>query len=132
MNDSARMGCLERFGNLLRDGKGFFERDSALRDPVREGRPVDEFHHERTDAGLIRVRSSRVFEAVDLSDVRVIERRKQLCLLLEPRQPFGIAREQIGQYLDRDVAIELDVASVIDLTHPARAEWGLCHVGTQA
>ena len=57
-------------------------------------------------------------------DVGMIQRGERLRFALEPRDPLGIGREQLGQDLDRDVAIELRVARAVDLAHPARAEGG--------
>ena len=47
---------------------------------------------------------------------------ERLGLAREPGQPFGIRREQIGQDLKRDVAVEPRVAGPIDLAHAAFAE----------
>ena len=85
---------------------------------------VDQLHHERTAPAVL-------LEAVDLGDVRMIQRREQLRLALEARQPFGIAREQIRQHFDRDVAIEPRVGRAIDLALTARAEEGLNLVTTE-
>ena len=41
---------------------------------------------------------------------------------LESREAIGVAREHLGQDLDRDVTIELRVARAIDLAHAAGAE----------
>ena len=63
-----------------------------------------------------------VLEAVDRRDVRMVERGEDLRLALEAREPLGIARERVGQNLQRDVAVELGVAGPIDLAHPAGAD----------
>src|SRR5262245_7006436 len=44
------------------------------------------------------------------------------CFALETRATVRIRDEQLGQHLDRDVAIELCIPGAIDLAHPARAE----------
>ena len=49
----------------------------------------------------------------------MIERREHLRLARESRQPIRVAREQLGQDLERDVAIEFRVARAIDLAHAA-------------
>ena len=46
---------------------------------------LHEFHHERGDA-------SAFLQAVDRSDVRMVQRRQDFRLPLEPREPIGIAR----------------------------------------
>ena len=57
-----------------------------------------------------------------MRDVGMIQRREGLGFAYEPREPFGVAHEEIGQDLDRDVALELRVRGAIDLAHAARAE----------
>ena len=85
--------------------------------PLRQILTLDQFHDQRPDAAV-------VFEAVDVRDVRVVQRRQRLGFAGEPRQPFGVAGEEIGQHLDRDIAVERRVARPIDLAHPAGAEEG--------
>ena len=57
-----------------------------------------------------------------MPDVRVIQRREHLRFAPETRQPIGVRGEQLGEDLDRDVAIQLRVARTIDLAHAAGAE----------
>ena len=52
----------------------------------------------------------------------MVERRQHLRLAAEPRQPVGVAREGVGQDLERDVTIELGVAGAVDLAHSAGAD----------
>lgn len=40
----------------------------------------------------------------------------------EPRQTFGVGSEDVGEYLQRDVAIEPRIAGTIDLTHTSGTE----------
>ena len=83
-------------------------------DPLREVLAVDQLHHERA--------RRRLSTPVDLRDVRVIQRRQRARLALEARQPIRIGREQIGQHLDGDVALEPGVARAIHLAHSAGAD----------
>ena len=57
----------------------------------------------------------RLFKAVDVRDVRMVQRREGLGFALESRDALGISGEQLRQDLDRDVAIEPRVARTIDL-----------------
>ena len=57
-----------------------------------------------------------------MRDVRMIQRGERLRFAREPGQPIGIARERVGQDLDRDVAIQLGVARAIHLAHAAFAD----------
>ena len=60
----------------------------APRDPLREIVALDEFHHERTYA-------ARLFEAVDVRDVRMVQRCERLRFAGESRQPIGVGRERL-------------------------------------
>ena len=82
----------------------------------REILALDELHDQRATCR----RPS--LEAVDLRDVRVVERGERLRLALEAHQAIRIAGERRRQHLDGDVAIELRVAGAIHLAHAARAE----------
>ena len=65
-----------------------------------------------------------VFEAVDGGDVGMIQRREELRFALEAGQPIGIAGEEVGQDLERDVAPEPRVAGAKDLSHATGAKRG--------
>ena len=54
----------------------------------------------------------------------MVERREDLRFAFESRKPFRIAREKVGQDLNRDLATELRVARAIDLAHAAGPEGG--------
>ena len=71
MDDPLLVRRFERLGDLLRDGQRFVERDRAARDALRQILALDELHHERLDAAAF-------FEAVDVRDVRMIQRREHL------------------------------------------------------
>jgi hypothetical protein len=45
-DDPEFVSGFEGFGNLLRYGQCFVERDRSTRDAIGEGRPLDQFHHE--------------------------------------------------------------------------------------
>ena len=65
-------------------------------------------------------------------DVRMIERGEDGCLALEAREPIRIAREELRQYLQRDIATELSVARAIDFPHTAGAKGPDNLVGAEA
>ena len=46
MDDAALVGGRERDGEVPRDWRHFLERHRPFRDPVGEGRTVDEFEHQ--------------------------------------------------------------------------------------
>ena len=95
----------------------------AARDALRQVLAFDQFHHQCTHA-------SDFLQAVDVRDVRMIERRQRLRFAVKPRQPIGVVREGIGQHLEGDIAIELRVAGAKHLAHSPGAECGEDLVGT--
>ena len=101
----------------LRDRQRLVERNRPLGDPIRQRRPLDQLQHQRRDAvGLL--------QAVDLRDVRVVERGEDFGFALEAGQPLGIRRHRRGQDLDRDRSLQVRVGRAIDLAHAAHAEQG--------
>ena len=52
----------------------------------------------------------------------MVERGERAGLALEAGDAFAVAREFLGQHLDRHLAPELGVAGAVDLTHASRAE----------
>ena len=89
--------------------------ESRPRDPLRQIVTLDEFHDERTHpAGF--------FEAVDVRDVRVVQGCEGLGFSREPGQPVRIVRKRVREDLERDIAIQPDIARAIDLSHAAFAD----------
>ena len=96
VHDAAIVCRFERQGDLPRDGRGVGrpKRPAAQQFPERGA--LDQLHHQ----GGVRV---DVLEAVYRRDVGVRERREDLGLASEPREPFRV-RLGIVQHLDGDVA----------------------------
>jgi len=67
--------------------------------------------------------SNLALEAVDLCDVRMIERGEDLGLTAEPSDAFGIVGERGWQDLQRDITTKLGVLGAVDLAHPTGARW---------
>ena len=88
MDDALLVRRFECVRNLPRDRQRVRRRDRSLRDPVGEGRPVDQLHDQC-------VPGPRILESVEVRDVRMIERREDLGFTPEPRQPVGIRRERL-------------------------------------
>src|SRR5258705_5849025 len=115
MDDALLVRRFKGFGDLPRDWQRLVERNPTPRDPLRQVLTLDQFQHEPAYA-------ARIFQAVDMRDVRMIEGRERLRFAREACQAIGIAGEGVRKDLERDVAIQLRVAGAIDLAHPARAE----------
>ena len=86
MDDAGLVRRFERFGHLFRDRQRLVDGDGAARDALREILALDELHHEGADAG-------RFFDAVQLRDVRMIERGQRLRFAFEPHETIGVRRE---------------------------------------
>jgi hypothetical protein len=61
----------------------------------------------------------------------MIQRREDLRLAVEARQPVSIVDERIGKHFQRDIAMQLRVAGTEYLTHAALAEDGHDFVRTE-
>src|SRR5581483_2862646 len=115
MDDASLMSGLEAVGHLPRELDGLVDRNGAARQPRREILSLDQLECEADDA-------VRFFEAVDCSDVRMIERGEDLRFAPESRDAFLVLREARRQHLDGGIAIQTLVARAEDFTHPARAD----------
>src|SRR5262249_2669262 len=117
MNDALLVCGFEGLGDLACNGNCFFNRYYTARDTIGQRVALDELDHERG-------RSGRLFQAVDLRDVRMVERRERLRLALEAHHAIAVARKRLEQDLQGNVTMERRVACTIDLTHSAFAQFG--------
>ena len=106
---------LDRFGNLPGDRQRLIERNRALRNAIRERRAFDELHHQ-SGHGV------GAFEAVNVRDVRMIQRGENFGFALEAGEPLDIRRQGLRQHLDRDGALQVRVRCAVDLAQPAHAD----------
>jgi hypothetical protein len=91
----------------------FVQRNRSLRDSIREC-----WSHKLKP---LRFDRAGFFDAVNLCDVRVVERHKHVRFALEPRNAICVATKHMWQHLDRDVTIQARLARAIHLAHAARA-----------
>jgi hypothetical protein len=115
MDDAFLVRGFERIGDLPRDHQGFVKGDGARREPIRERGAFDQFEDE---CGC----PVRFFEAVDRTDVGMVQRRQELRFALKASQAFRIGGERFRQDFERDVAIQLRIARAIYLAHATRAD----------
>ena len=125
VDDSLIVSRFERLGDLLRNREGFRERNRALCDPLGKRRSFDQLHDQRMDP-------VRVFESVDVCDVRMVERRQHLRFALETRESLRVGGEEVRQNLDGHVTVQLRVACPIDFAHSAGPEGGQDFVAAEA
>jgi hypothetical protein len=95
MHDALFVGGFQRVGNLSRDRQRVRHRNRAARDEDGQVVAGHEFHDQRATARVRRW----VLDAVDLRDVRMIQRRQRPRLAFESREPVGIAVKEPGSNL---------------------------------
>ena len=120
VDDPSFVRGVERIGDLPRDRERLWNGQALASclfsgELVREGLALDQLQHQRSDA-------VRLLDAVDRTDVRMIEGREQARFTLEPGEAVRIGSERTRQDLDRDVASQLRVARTVHFAHPACAE----------
>ncbi len=112
VNDAALVRGLQRLRDLPADSQRVDERHGAVRDPLRERFARHQLHHDELGA-------VRFLEPVDRGDAGMVESREHARLPLEPRQSRRVARELLGQSLDRDLASQTGIVGPVDLSHAA-------------
>jgi hypothetical protein len=141
MDDALLMGGFEGRGDLRGDAERFRQgkrrglvviisrrrrlHGRATANPLGERGTGHKLHHQRPHL-------AGVFEAVNLRDVRMIERREELRFAAEAGEILGIAGDGRQQDLDRDMPAEDRVAALVDLAHAAGADARLDVIGADA
>ena len=65
-------------------------------------------------------------------DVRMLQSRRRACFLLESTEPLGVGGHFLGQYFDRDLSTQFEIAGLVHFSHAARAQLGEDFVVTEA
>ena len=112
MDDAVAMGLLESVRNLTPIADRLVDRQRAPLEPCRQRLALEQLHDEVVAVAL-------AADVVDGADVGVVQARDGLGFALETRPSFLVARQLLGQDLDRDVSLEASVPRFVDLTHAA-------------
>src|SRR5439155_8904821 len=116
MDDPALVGGVEGPGRLRGDPCRLARRQRpAPLDDRGEVLAVDQLHDDERPGGVLPV-------VVDRDDVRVVQRRRGLGFVAEPRAEVRVATVLRAEDLDGDVSVQLVVMAAIDPGHPALAE----------
>ena len=115
MDDARTVRPVERRRDLDRRLERLVDRESALRQPIRQRLALEILHDEERGAVLLA-------HVVQRADVRMIELRDRAGLAIEALAELRVGREGVRENLDRDRAIEPRVAGFVDLAHPAGAD----------
>ena len=124
MDDPFLVRRFEGVEHLPGMGDGFVERHGAPLQPRGQRLAVDELENQIT-----RLAGVGDFEPVNRADVRVAQCGENLRFAFEPGDAFGVVRDEIGEGLDGDVAVQSRVTGFVDLAHAACAQLGLDLVG---
>ena len=117
MNDPLSVRRFEGFRNLLCNRQHLVDGDRSTRDMCGRILALDQLHDEGAhSAGLL--------QAVNVRDVRMVQRGERLRLAGEPRESIRIVRERVRDDFERHVTIQFRVASPIHLAHAPFADLG--------
>jgi len=113
-----RQPRLGRRGEALCDLNAIFDRlprrQWAGRERFSQAHALEQLHHRVHHRAL-------ASDVVQGEDVRVRQRGDPPRLALEPRQPVGVRREDLGQHLHGDAAAQPQVARLVHFAHAAGA-----------
>ena len=96
MDDALLMRGFESSGNLAGQRDRFVHRQRVPIEPFRQRRTLYEFQYETRGRMVF---TFEILQAVDRTNVRMVQQRKDLCLALEPREPLGISGKGGGRIL---------------------------------
>ena len=92
MNDAAIVRGFQPIGNLCANTPRLVDSQRAARNELRDRWTFDELENEGRDP-------VRLFESVDLRDIRVVQGGKDLRLSLEPGEALGVTASDAGSTL---------------------------------
>ena len=117
VDDPLLVGSREPLRNLPGDVERPPRRERAVRHGHPERLALEELADGEPEAAL-------VADVEEREDVGMREGGNRLRLGREARERLGVARQLLGQHLDRDLALEPRVPRAVDLAHAAGAERG--------
>src|ERR1700693_270635 len=103
MDDSRRVGCGERPGDLCRLSEGLLDRETARREHVVERFAFDALHGDEVHGLALAERSA--VDVVDRDDVWMVERRGGLRLTDESPLALGVADGLVRQEFQGDLPV---------------------------
>ena len=122
MDETHLVGRRESLGRFVGNADDLVERQGPSLNAVCERLPLDQLHHDQR-------RIAHVFDAEDLADEGVIQRRGGTGLAQESLPLPAVVAELGEQCLDRHVAPEHGVPGAIHRSHASLAEEGQDVVG---
>jgi len=114
------MRTLNGIRNLPSNMERLLNRNRTLCDALNQGGTLDQLHYQGDDV-------VGVLQAVDVRDMRMIQRGENLSLALKPGETFGISKKGFGEHLQGIVPLEARVVCAPDPAHATLADQG-CHL----
>ena len=115
VNNPPLVGVFECIGKLLRQLQSFLNCNRGPHDPLGQSLPLNQFHDQREKTG-------GVLNAVNSSNVRVVQCREKLSLAFETPQALLIGQKEGGQHLERDMPTQFCVGRPLNLAHATHAK----------
>ncbi len=109
MNDSFGVGRIERVGNLDCDIEQLLQIEWPALDHIPQSLAFQILHHQE-DTALV------LANFVNCANVRMIQSGRGTSLPPESFQRLRIIRQGVGEKLESDKTVELDVLSLVDHT----------------
>jgi hypothetical protein len=125
MDDAGFVSGFERVRDLPRDRQRFVKWNGSAGNPIRQSRPLHQFHDESA-------RAARFLDSMDRRDVRMIQRSQQLRFARESGKTVRIRHHRRRQDLERDVTLQSRVMRAIDLAHSPLSNEGIDDVRSDA
>src|SRR5262245_11407816 len=109
------MRSLQGIDDLSGDAQRLLHPNGARGNAISERQSLDELHRKRRTA-------LPSIDAVDLRDVRMIERGQYFRLSLKSCEAASIVGKVQREYLQGDVTFQVEISGAVDLAHPARTD----------
>jgi len=109
------VGRSEGIGDLYGVLEGLADGDGPSSDRICQGPAVHEFHGDEVDA-------VNLVDVVDVNNIGMIDCRGRLGFLHEAPLPIRVGYGFCWQNLDRDIAVQVRVAGLVDHAHAALTE----------
>ena len=117
MDDAQRVRSAQAGGDLAGPQRDLLPvAAGTLAQPLEQRLALDELHRDALAA------IGELHHVVDATHVRAGDASRHAHLALEPLQLGDVAVELVGQDLERDQLVQLAIAGLVDLPHPAAAQ----------
>ena len=111
------MRGVQRVGKLDAHVEHRVQAQRTRGEPVLQRRALQILHRDERSSGLLA-------DVVDRADVGMVERRCAARFTLKAAQSLGVARQSVGDELERHGTLQPRIFGFVDHAHPAAAQPG--------